>query len=275
MDNMDKRIIYGYILFIISVIFLSYTENLLLVLGSSVIYVLMLWWGTHRLKYPFKLYHFLIIAFWQPIARSVFELLKKHIIVPILNLLTIESTTQSFELGTLLIILIIQAIVPEILSFIYTYIVNAFLIQKFTWLDSTKSKRLSIVATLLMQACLMVIIAIISLIPAISFAQLSIKFMLIYLVVPVIFIIIAAILFCIAKSNIEKWKVPELIDKVQLSSLKEPNNTIGRNAYLASDKSYVGKIISIDSGNSTCKIKSDFGKEFTKSFEEIYVKKLI
>lgn len=206
---MDKRIIYGLIIVILSVIFLSYTENLLLVFGSSFIYVLMLWWGTRRLNYLFKLSHFIIISFWQPISRSFFELMKQHIIDPLLGRLTIKPTFQSAGLESLLVILIIQALVPEILSFIYTYAINAFLIQKFTWLDSTKSKRLSIIATLLMQGCLMVIIAIISLIPLISLGQLSIKLMLIYLIVPLIFIIIAAILFSIAKSNIENWRIPE------------------------------------------------------------------
>jgi len=55
----------------------------------------------------------------------------------------------------------------------------------------------------------MTIIAIISLVAVVSIVQFSIMWMLIYLMIPLLFIIIAAIFFGIAKSNIEKWKLTE------------------------------------------------------------------
>jgi len=48
---------------------------------------------------------------------------------------------------------------------------------------------------------------------------------------------------------------------VTMTELNDPKISIGKNAYEKEQKSYIGKVVSLDVDKRNCTIKPDFGKE--------------
>ena len=93
------------------------------------------------------------------------------------------------------------------------------------------------------------------------------------LLLPFIFLPILA--FDGSEYKYRKSNIQEKLRKIPLTPLTDlnlTNNLTGINAHDSESKIYLGKIYEIDSTNKKCIVKSDFGKEFEKTFDELLVR---
>lgn len=96
-------------------------------------------------------------------------------------------------------------------------------------------------------------------------------------------IAVGAVFLFIARAkllqSVKKWEGEEnkkiKVEKskrVPLIELDDPNVSIGSKAYDKNKEQYLGKITSVNISDQNCVIKSDFGAEITRSFEDIMVR---
>ena len=125
--------------------------NIVQVIVSALISAFTLWLGAKSLNYNIKYSQLVTIVVYQQIARIVFELFNQSM----LNHWLGQIETDSIMVGIFFVV-----VVPIVVSFLYTFKVNTYLIKKVGRLKEKVGKRISWVGTFLMQGSVNIVLLI-------------------------------------------------------------------------------------------------------------------